>query len=519
VSPTAPAHEADVRALAARLGATPWPGPPDGFTFLTPPRAMRAVLAGTLGAAGTPVVVKWHRPVTWIDRLARRFRGGRGPREARVLAALRARGAPVPEPLGATDAEADVLVTRRIEGLRPLPAVAAAPRRLVEEVARLLAQVHAAGVVHRDLTAGNLALSPAGVVLVDLGGARLGNTGSRRRQLAHLAQAAHGLLHGAPRSVSARGLRAWLVAAGQPRTAWRAWIPDVERALERRARRHHRLRERRAARAGRHFALFRVPGAVGVRRTPDAPEGWERAAQAWASTPPPGAQALKDGGRVLRADLPGRAGACVVKRFAATAPGRLPRPVKSFRRAVALEERGLDVPRALLASAGPDGAGVTVSVHVDAPDLGGFVAAGGGFAALSAAERRACLVALGRSLRRLHDAEVTHRDLKASNLLVVAEPGGGFRFPIVDLEGARPRYRPVGWRRRARDLARLAASLPLGRSERLRILAAYHRVAPRPRWTLHRFASAVHERAEAHRRRIRARYGVQGTGSAIGSQR
>jgi tRNA A-37 threonylcarbamoyl transferase component Bud32 len=508
----APGLEPLVRAFAARLAATPWPGPPAGCTALAPAREMRAVFAGTLAPGGPAVVAKWHRPVTWLDRLARRLTGGRGPREARVLASLVARGLPVPEPLGASDDAVDVLLTRRIEGLAPLPPVTAAPRALVEEVARLLARLHAAGLVHRDLTAANLALGRGGPVLVDLGGARLADGSSRRRALAHLAQAAHGLLHGASRSVRARGLRTWLTASGRPSSAWRAWAPDVERALVRRARRHHRRRELRAGRPGRHFALFGADGATGVRRVPETPAHWEQDAPRWHAGPLPGEQVLKAGGRVVRADLPG-AGPCVVKRYAGVAHGRVPRPVKVFRRAVALEERGLDVARALLACAGPAGAGVLVSAHVDAPDLAALTAGGArrALASWPVTRRRACLEALGRSLRRLHDAEVSHRDLKPSNLLVVADPDGRFRFPLVDLEGVRTRYAAISWRRRARDLSRLAASLPLPPADRLRILAAYHRAGSRPPWTLRRLASTVHVHADAHRHRLRARYGADAT--------
>ena len=97
-----------------------------------------------------------------------------------------------------------------------------------------------------------------------------------------------------------------------------------------------------------------------------------------------------------------------------------------------------------------------------APDLDRAVRARDGrasaFAALSPAERRDALHALGRFLRRLHDADVSHRDLKAPNL-VARRDGRLVSFAIVDLEGARVRRRGVSWRRRARDLARLDASL------------------------------------------------------------
>jgi tRNA A-37 threonylcarbamoyl transferase component Bud32 len=281
----------------------------------------------------------------------------------------------------------------------------------------------------------------------------------------------------------------------------------VAEALEARARRHRRRRERRPARPGPHFAFFALPGGGGVRRQPEAPAAWEALAAQWLEANPPGARALKADGRVVAADLPGLAGTAVLKRYGAVAPGRLPRPVAAFRRAVAFAERGLDVPRPLLAAAGPGGAGVLVSEHVAAPDLLAL-ATGPAFATWTPARRRACLEALGRSLRRLHDADVKHRDLKPSNLLVVEMPDGAFRFPVVDLEGARPGFSSVSWPRRARDLARLAASLPLSRAERLRVLVAYHRVLPRAPWDLRALASRVHARAEAHRRRLRTRYGA-----------
>jgi tRNA A-37 threonylcarbamoyl transferase component Bud32 len=471
---------------------------------------MRAVLAGSLaGPEGpVPVVVKWHRAVTWWDRLSRRLTGGRGPREARLLSELRARGFAVPEPLASTDRPADLLITRRFVELRDLPPAAHAPRVLVERVARVLARLHGVGLVHRDLTSANMGLVDGEPVLVDLGGARVGPTASRRSALAHLAQAAHGFLHGASRSTRLRALRAWLRERGETPRAWRDWVGPVEAALAARVRRHHRRRERRPARPGRHFALFAVGDVLGVRRTPEAPAAWEDQVPAWIDRDPPGSHTLKSGGRVVRAVLPGRTEACVLKRYAGVAPGRLARPIAAFRRAVALAERGLDVAPALLAAAGPGGAGLLISACIEAPDLLAFTsAAAGGFRTWPAARRRACLEALGRALRRLHDAEVSHRDLKPSNLLVVSEPAGGFRFPLVDLEGAGPRFHTIAWARRARDLARLAASLPVSRADRLRTLAAYHRVLPRPPWDLRALATRVHARAEAHRRRLRTLYG------------
>jgi hypothetical protein len=119
------------------------------------------------------------------------------------------------------------------------------------------------------------------------------------------------------------------------------------------------------------------------------------------------------------------------------------------------------------------------------------------------ARRARLLAGLGRAVRALHDAETSHRDLKAPNLLV-RESAEGFEFPIADVDGARPAYRRVGWRRRVRDLARLAASLTLSRADRLRVLVAYARVPPAPPLTLRDLAERVHRRAQQHRARLAA---------------
>jgi tRNA A-37 threonylcarbamoyl transferase component Bud32 len=64
---------------------------------------------------------------------------------------------------------------------------------------------------------------------------------------------------------------------------------------------------------------------------------------------------------------------------------------------------------------------------------------------------------LGRLLGRMHAWNVSHRDLKANNLLV-AERAGALHAWLVDLDGAGI-LRHLSFDRRARDLARLAASM------------------------------------------------------------
>jgi Ser/Thr protein kinase RdoA (MazF antagonist) len=86
------------------------------------------------------------------------------------------------------------------------------------------------------------------------------------------------------------------------------------------------------------------------------------------------------------------------------------------------------------------------------------------------------LDSLARVLRAMHDRGVSHRDLKAANVLLRgADP------VLIDLVGVRV-GRPIGFRKRCRELARLNASFlgPAGvpRSIRRRFLGAYLAAGP-----------------------------------------
>jgi hypothetical protein len=86
------------------------------------------------------------------------------------------------------------------------------------------------------------------------------------------------------------------------------------------------------------------------------------------------------------------------------------------------------------------------------------------------------VAALGRLVRRMHDAGVFYRDLSDGNVLVTAERGAP-RFWLVDLTRARFFPGPVGAPYRLRDLSRLG----LNRAEdRKLLLAAYFASEPVP---------------------------------------
>jgi serine/threonine protein kinase len=103
-------------------------------------------------------------------------------------------------------------------------------------------------------------------------------------------------------------------------------------------------------------------------------------------------------------------------------------------------------------------------------------------------EKRRLVSEIATLLRRLHESGVSHRDLKGQNILLQEESPGRFRPLLVDLDGVR--LGRVGWRRRVRDLARLARAFrengAVTRTDRVRFLRAYlgprNRPAQRTLW-------------------------------------
>ena len=481
----APGFETALETLLDRLDAATWPGPPEGFTHLTPPRPMRVVLEGRLDGPTrqTRVVVKWSRPDTIADRVSRRVRGGKGVREGRVLQGLRKASVRVPEVLAYTDVDHDVVITAFEEGLRPLPPGDLATSTEIDAVATLLALAHGAGLRHGDLHAGNIALQGATPVLVDLGGARLGPVLTDVERRVALAELAHGLLGETRRSQRFRALIAYLhcLHGRDGRTEAREVAPKIEDALLGVRRRYRRGRDRRATRSGKHFELFTTAtGIKGVLHTDVADHAWIEPAADWLTDWPDDAEPLKAGGDVVVIED------VVVKRYAGVASGRLPRPVRAFRMAYALRNRGIAAPTPYLALADDTGAGLYVAGYVPAPNLHDFIA-DGSLGALEKPARHRLLERLGRTIRLMHDAEVTHRDLKAPNLLVRPD----HTFVLADLDGARVRRGAVRWPRRVRDMMRLDASLDLNEQQRTRILSSYFDVLPRPPEALETFAGAV----------------------------
>ena len=100
--------------------------------------------------------------------------------------------------------------------------------------------------------------------------------------------------------------------------------------------------------------------------------------------------------------------------------------------------------------------------------------------------RRAFAAALGRFFRHIHQMDVWHRDLKATNVRATETAPGQWAFHLVDLDrvcfcdrapvlGWLGLRRPLTRQLRVRNLAQIHAAMPdvLSRADRLRFLHAY----------------------------------------------
>jgi len=174
-----------------------------------PHRSVRRALEG-----GRPAAVKsWEAGGPWRSLRARLS----ARREYELLGRMHSIGLPVPEPLALrARAGRPELVSAWIEGLDLRQRLhAGADPALALRLGQALARMHALGLRHADLHAGNVLVDGRGEPwLVDAGGARLGGALSRAERRAALVLVCADLREHTSRSWRARAWRAYLEASG-----------------------------------------------------------------------------------------------------------------------------------------------------------------------------------------------------------------------------------------------------------------------------------------------------------------
>ncbi len=402
-----------------------------------------------------------------------------------------------------------------------LPALPAARRtrlrqRLALALGRLLAAMHDAGAVHDDLHPANILLrlveddEPL-LCLVDLLAVRLGAPLGAAARAANLVVMNRWFALRSDRTDRLRFWRAYNSAACGIAATAKPQAADLEcRTLESNLR-FWRQHDRRCLGDNRYFRRVRA-GDVAGHAVADLPKDALAALLADPDEPfrRPGVVVLKDSpsSRVVELELPGPDGPrrLVYKRFAVARSdpwAALFRPTPALRSYVmghGLRLRGLPTPRPLAVfhrrRFGLTREGYLLAEKVpEARDLAAFITE---LASRPEAERRVILHGLidrvARLIRTLHERRLSHRDLKAANLLVSRTGWSLARSAkvwladgattsddemavwFIDLVGV-TRHGELSRARRVKNLTRLCASFVehagLTRTDRLRFLRVY----------------------------------------------
>jgi len=501
---------------------------------------------------GLSFFVKHYRLMdgrAWLRDLVRR---SKARLEYRRALAVTARGVDTVVPLGLGEQCTrpgpgdSFLITRALEGTESLsmfvertfakldPSRQTCVRqRLARELGRLLARMHDAGITHNDLHAGNLLveLGPGDeprLYLIDLHAVALGRPLGWAASRANLMMLNRWFVLRVARSDRLRFWRAYCGSRALTQDWGGGSVSGQREVVARRARDVERQtwlsnlcfwrhRDRRCLVNNRYYRRIRGADVAGYAVTdldpasldalvadPDAP--FKRAE----------ARLLKDSRSTTVAEhevsVNGRPRQVIYKRFRVTAWSdpwtalvRQSSALRSWVFGHGLRERCLPTPRPLAVlhrrRHGLSCEGYLLTEKVaDAVELHHFV---NGLGGLAAPARRVLLHRLIEQVaglvRGLHARRLSHRDLKAANVLVSRE-GSESRVWLIDLVGV-ARCRRLRRERRVQNLARLHASFrrnPLfTRTDKLRFLRVYLQwgVFGRDRWK--RWWRAIDRETEA----------------------
>ncbi|MBW8058514.1 MAG: lipopolysaccharide kinase InaA family protein [Candidatus Methylomirabilales bacterium] len=478
------------------------------------------------GKAG-PVLLKHFQAQGVKPGLKGLLRGSPASQEWTALQKARRLGLPVPRPvaLGVRKGvlrHESFLVTEALDGALPLQTVLFGERSVrgrrrwdvIRAAAGVLRRMHDAGVSQGDLHLGNMLARPGvgadEVFLIDLQRAQVG---ARVREAIRWRDLA--ILHGGCREASLtdrlRFLKAYL--AGPPPMS--TDLKSLVAHLERRGLRHRfhvwQRRRWRCVAENQEFCPVQIGGFTGFARR----ASWNTSLQILCEEPEcllarPGVHLLKDSRTTTVGLIPSPSGSLFVKRYNYQGLGyafkdlfRHSRARRVWIAGNSLRMRGIPTPlpyaylerrrfgillQSYLITERVEGVGLLES-------CGRFGEAGASFQEKWQVARESATL-----LRTLHERGVSHRDLKAQNILVGEELPRRFRPLLVDLDGVR--LGRVGRRRRIRDLARFARSFrdqsAVTRTDRVRFLQTYAGPRGKPSWkkvweNLARIESRAHQ--------------------------
>lgn len=467
------------------------------------------------------------------------FRRGKGRNEGKRSQALASIGVPTITPIALGERRRrgflydNFLITREIPDAAPLdafvenelphfdePRRSRLRRRLADRLGVLTARLHNAGLQHIDFHPGNILvrLGPDDepmLTMIDLDALRSVRRLTWAKARDNLALLDHYFWTRSGRVDRRRFLKSYLAARdGAPESA-RDFALGVESATRRWAERLWRRWGRRCRSTNKYFRVFKSNNALCIAsRDLDPAEVAPLLVDPDSAFEAPDARPIKDSRTTRLVEttmvVDGRPTPVVFKRFnrkkwidPVLAIFRPSRAWRSWQAGQHLAARGVPTPKNLAFVARrrkpwfspfqgvlphetylitvKERDAVTLSEHVfrELPQLGP--------GALKAEVER-LTAALAGLVRLMHDRSLSHRDLKASNILVRREaPPGEDLLTLIDLVGVRLKD-PLPMHRRVQNLARLSVSLADApgrtRTASLRFLRAYlpHRLARAGEW-------------------------------------
>jgi len=431
-----------------------------------------------------------HSIRAWVRELLRKPKAELEFDSARSLLSL---GVPTAEPLawgrmkqiGPADS---VLITREVAGAAVLADVLEREmeprdrRDVAVGLGELFGRCHDAGAIHPDPHPGNILHAADGtLVLLDVHSIRFGVPATWKEASANLVLLNRWFQLRASRADRQRFWRSY----SNRRTALGIDSKLAAKQLEVETERSNlQFWNKRLSRCFGKHRHYRPVSRGGVRGH-IALEGPAIPWEAWLADPDapfrdPAAQWLKDSRSSSVVRLPG---GVVYKRFQIRSTLDLLKnglrrssALRSWQLGYALRDRGLPTPKPLFVAHrhryGLPAEGYLATEEV--PEVIGLPAYA---AACDERERIRLAECLGRLVRLMHTRQVSHRDLKAANILMSrGEP------VLIDLVGARVGS-PIPEAIRDRDIARLHASfLSARRSLKLRFLKLYLSTSNRAAW-------------------------------------
>lgn len=448
---------------------------------------------------GEPVVLKRYLPVGFPRALWNTLRGTQWRREWNNSILLSQMGVLAPKPLLFGERlekgmfVEGFVVSQAILGVRSLTQALQGAKRerpfFLKALALFLAQIHAMGILHRDLHGENLLVgnTPDGSPtfwLLDLHRVRIGRALGVRKRKWNLAQILNSLRKELVSGEERLLLEAYLGACSS-KSSCQSWLESIQETRDKMLSKHQRSRTRRCLKESSGFALESLPGGRVIRKRDFPMEAVLKVLDQRHACPAFGdSKVLKLSGptRVceLHFDLQGKAFSVCIKEHILKGPiwyllrGILPSRARRFWvGAWGMIVRGFSVPTPMamweIYTEGIFSSGVVMELIGDGSRMDHVAASLGS----DRAGRRQLITELASTLARMHSEGIFHRDLKATNLMV-RKSQHKREILFLDLEDISFSKR-VPRNKVLLNLAQLDASMPecVGSLSRLKFLRTY----------------------------------------------